>query len=89
MISQKVKSKKRHVLSSDDEDDIVPSTPVDKSKQKVLEIQKNINPVDVFGTEPVKQSTIKVSRPSKKNKVRIYVNMNNRMSYYILYLFDK
>lgn len=69
-----MKSKKRHVLSSDDEDD-VPCTPlpIDKPMQKINEKQKVIiNPVDVFGLEPVKQNIINVPKPKKKKQVRIY-----------------
>ncbi|KAL5240649.1 hypothetical protein ACI65C_008059 [Semiaphis heraclei] len=67
--SQKGKSsKKRHVLSSDDEDDVVPPTPVGKSKQKLHENRKLINPADVFGSEPVKQSTVNVIKKKKKNQ---------------------
>lgn len=68
--SQKPKSsKKKHVLASDDEDDVVPPTPVDKTKQKLSEKRKLINPVDVFGSEPVKQSAINVIKPKKKKQV--------------------
>lgn len=66
-------SKKRRVLSSDDEDDVVPLTPVDKPKQKLAEKRKLINPVDVFGSEPVKQSAINVIKPKKKNQVCIII----------------
>lgn len=70
--SQKPKSsKKKHVLSSDDDDDVVPPTPIDKTKQKLPEKRKLINPADVFGSEPVKQSTINVVKQKKKNQVRI------------------
>lgn len=73
--STKTKSKKRHVLSSDDEDDVVPCSPIDnKPKPKLNEKRKLINPIDVFGLEPVKQSAIKVIKPSKKNKVSILCN---------------
>jgi len=64
-------SKKRHVLSSDDEDDVVPPTPVDKPKQKLAEKRKLINPADVFGSEPVKQSTINVIKQKKKIQVSL------------------
>ncbi|XP_060843413.1 replication factor C subunit 1 [Rhopalosiphum padi] len=68
--SQKPKSsKKKHVLSSDDDDDVVPPTPIDKTKQKLPEKRKLINPADVFGSEPVKQSTINVVKQKKKNQV--------------------
>ncbi|XP_060864496.1 replication factor C subunit 1 isoform X2 [Metopolophium dirhodum] len=63
-------SKKRHVLSSDDEDDVVPPTPAaDKPKKKLAEKRKLINPADVFGSEPVKQSTINVIKQKKKTQV--------------------
>ncbi|XP_026809909.1 replication factor C subunit 1 [Rhopalosiphum maidis] len=67
--SQKPKSsKKKHVLLSDDDDDVVPPTPIDKTKQKLPEKRKLINPADIFGSEPVKQSTINVVKQKKKNK---------------------
>lgn len=69
--NQKKKSKKRHVLSSDEEDDVEPCSPVNKPKQKTPEKRKCINPQDVFGSEPVKQSAIKVHKPIKKTQVRI------------------
>lgn len=70
--SQKSKSsKKKHVLTSDDEDDIVPPTPVDKTKQKLSEKRKLINPADVFGSEPVKQSSVNVIKSKKKKQVCI------------------
>lgn len=72
-------SKKRHVLSSDDEDNVVPPTPVDKPKQKLHEKRKLINPVDVFGSEPVKQSTINVIKPKKKPQVSIYLRIFKRI----------
>jgi len=70
--SQKGKFKKR-VLSSDDEDDVVPCSPVlvNKPNQKANEKRKFINPVDVFGSEPVKQSAPKVLDPNKKQQVSI------------------
>lgn len=67
--SQKKKSIKRHVLSSDDEDDIIPATP--KPKQKSPEKRKLVNPLDIFGSEPVKQSAIKVVKPIKNIQVII------------------
>lgn len=72
-------SKKRHVLSSDDEDDVVPPTPVDKPKQNLNEKRKLINPVDVFGSEPVKQSTINVIKPKKKPQVSISIRIFKRL----------
>lgn len=66
-------SKKRHVLSSDDEDDVIPPTPVNKSKQKLPEKRKLINPADVFGSEPVKQTTINAMKQKKNHQVRIYI----------------
>lgn len=68
-ISKKKKSIKRHVLSSDDEDDIVPGTP--KLEQKSPEKRKLVNPIDIFGSEPVKQSAIKVVKRIKKIQVII------------------
>lgn len=62
-------SKKRHVLSSDDEDDVVPPTPAHKQKQILPEKRKLINPADVFGSEPVKQTTINVIKQKKKTQV--------------------
>lgn len=59
------------MLSSDDEDDVVPCTPVEKQKKKLPDKRKHVNPVDVFGSEPVKQSPIQVIKPVKKKQVRI------------------
>lgn len=74
----KGKSKKRHVLSSDDEDDVVPSIPVSKSKSQVPEKRKIVDPIDVFGSEPAKQSAIKIQKPHKKKTVRTrYASVNN------------
>jgi len=44
---------------------------VDKTKQKLSEKRKLINPADVFGSEPVKQSAINVIKPKKKKQVCI------------------
>lgn len=76
----KGKSKRRHVLSSDDEDDVVvPGTPVGKPKSKVPEKRKLVNPIDVFGSEPVKQSAIKIHKPHKKETVRTqYGSIHNQ-----------
>jgi hypothetical protein len=34
------------------------------------EKRKVVNPVDIFGSEPVKQSTVKVLKRNKKKEVR-------------------
>lgn len=72
--TSKSKLKKQRVLSSDDEDDIVLSSPVNKPKQKLPEKRKIVNPIDVFGSEPVKQSAIKVLKRDKKKEVRLMFN---------------
>lgn len=71
--NQKDKSKKRHVLSSDDEDDVVPGTPVVKPTQQLPDKRKLVNPVDVFGSEPVKQKVVEVIKPKKSKTVRQYL----------------
>lgn len=59
------------MLSSDEEDDVVPCTPVDKPKEKLPQKRKLVNPIDIFGSEPVKQSPIQIIKPDKKKQVRI------------------
>jgi len=51
---------------------MVPCTPVNnKQKLTLPEKRKLCNPVDIFGSEPVKQSPIQIHKPNKKNQVNI------------------
>lgn len=69
--SQKKNTKKRLILSSDEEDDVEPCGSVVKPQEQKSEKRICVNPVDVFGSNPVKQKPINVIRPPQKTQVII------------------
>lgn len=86
--NQKKKTKKRLVLSSDEEDDnLEPCGSVIEPPQQISKKRICVNPIDVFGSTPVKQNPITVIKPKKHSQVcyECVVKCIVRINYLVLY----